>query len=179
MRAWWMVVVVVSGCATMHVELPSIPNKSAPEAERLAAWEQLRPVADDSGTRTSLVLNDGSFITDPEDVSRALEPRTQAFKALTAWRTSETVKSIAAVSAVSSGSLALFFAMVTRLLPLVVPRLLAHPYGEFIYGPPAAFAAVNAVVWGILHFVSNNDRDQVFKSYESSLRARLAVPDAK
>lgn len=197
MQAWMMMrselallvtFVIGTGCATQTIR--AVPAKTAPETERIAAWEELRPdYVSDKPTLTGreLRLRNGVSIFEPSALLPALEPRSRADELLRAYVRSSSVRDSAAPVALGHLVASAALMALTFYTPPPVSPVSIREFGLFGEGQVWVFVTalicagvgvVHGGLWALLTVVSNTERDRVYDEYESSLRARLAIPDS-
>lgn len=173
-----LALIIGAGCAGMQT-IRRVPAKTAPEAERIAAFDELRPdYRSDKLTLTGpeLRLRDGTVIWEPASLLPALEPRTPAAQMAHAYLRSSANRDAAGATALGTGAVSVALTLFTF---TVNAQSEGQVWTAVMALGHAGFALVNAAVWAILAVVSGNERDALFDEYEASLRARLAIPDAR
>ena len=166
------------GCA--HAPLPTAPDARAPDAVRAAYYEAHAPrlpaPAPALFFATPLRLRDGAWV-EPADLAPAVDGDSHTARAIAHYELAQT--SFLACFGAGAGLVALgtsSWAVWGGLALASAPKPVTD--GVFIGGRIAQVTGVTALAVAalVLGPAARDARDDAFRSYDSSLRARLGLP---
>lgn len=180
-------VVLFLGCVP-RVTLPAIPLATAPHAERLSAFEELRPLSAAqtanpanpwlNASQPFLMLNNGVRVMDPNDLLPAVKDASPTAGYVRAYNSAKTGSRIA--SSVSVGML-LVAAVFDAIALSGLSQSSSVPDRDLrwlLAGTGVTLGAlVPLTIAMISEFRARTEETSAYLTYERDLRARLEVPE--
>lgn len=188
-----------SACSATRVQLTEPPSKTAPFAERVAYYEEHRPVAvrpsivangglaGNAPSTSFAVLEDGTRVDNPEDLLQVVEPGSPTAMAVQREREAETEATLWHAAMFGGMSVGLGV-MLGSFVPLFMALPAAAETNEPQYPGPLADLSIGMVLGGgALSLVSlvflpavvgssveaTKERETAFLTLDRSLRERL------